>query len=205
MVLNTSCVFGWPIKLAGDKKKSPEQTHTEKNLFKKSVGNTDIYWRSGRSCSRCRADDGGWCYQGWSSPAGTSGRRLVSSARWGLIPAAGASERSDSGWSLENENWSEICIIGGPDVCRHVNSFWWWFSGPEWGGRWRWYSPVTWATTAWEIRLFARKDLISSLITELSRLQAEWRMTAQNNTCSHLWWHYQHILYSTRKLSLQPH
>lgn len=140
------------------------------NLFKKSVGNTDIYWRSRRLCSRCRPDGGGWSYQGWSSPAGTSGRRLVSSARWGLIPAAGASERSDSGWSLEEEKWSEISIIGGPDVCRHVNSFWRWFSGPDWSGRWRWYSPVTWATTAWEIRLFARKDLISSLITELSLL-----------------------------------
>lgn len=33
------------------------------------------------------------------------------------------------------------------------------------------HSPVTWATTAWEIRLFARKDLISSLITLLSLLQ----------------------------------
>lgn len=80
-------------------------------------------FRSWRLCRGCGPDDGGWCYQGWSSPAGTNGRRLVSSARWGLIPAAGASGRSDSGWSLEEEEWSEICIISRLDACWHANSF----------------------------------------------------------------------------------
>lgn len=135
-----------------------------------------IKFRSWRLCMGCGPDGGGWCYQGWSSPAGTNGRRLVSSARWGLIPAAGASGRSDSGWSLEEEEWSEICIISRLDACLHANSFWGWFSGPGCSGRCSWYSPVTWATTAWEIRLFARNDLISSLITALSLLQAQGRI-----------------------------
>ncbi len=68
-------------------------------------------------------DGGGWCYQGWSSPAGTSGRTLVSSARWGLIPAVGASGRSGSDWSLEEEEQSEICIVCRLDAC---------FNGPGW-------------------------------------------------------------------------
>lgn len=77
-----------------------------------------------------------------------------------LIPGGGGMER-------DLYHQSAGCLL----TCQ---LFLGWFSGP--GCRCSWYSPVTWATTAWEIRLFARNDLISSLITALSLLQAQGRI-----------------------------
>lgn len=67
---------------------------------------------------------------------------------------------SSAGWML-----ADVQTVSGGDFP---------FGWP--GRRGRWYSPVTWATTAWEIRLLARNDLISSLITALSLLQTQERI-----------------------------